>query len=163
MDSQFYNYKLLDEEETLFYEQNPKATISEILNKELIVRTPYEPTFQDKVYSKSLELKDSFDNAVSEGYYDETLNVTIKIADDDRNQFTQRITLLGLIPEAYRPETTTITDINGIPHTISLSEFFRLMLYMGMFYDTQIWNKKVSLEQQIKDAETEEDLNNINW
>lgn len=160
-DNSLYDYDRLDDEQSLFYEEHPTASLAEILSK--TINQPYIPTLSDKKSQKVREITQSFNQAVLEGYYDETLNITILISEEDKNKFLQRITLINLIPEAYRPATTTITDINDNPHVVSLADFFGLMLRMGMYFDGYVWAHKVELEQAIKAATTKEELDLIVW
>jgi hypothetical protein len=154
------DYGEMTEAERDFWQQYPYATTEEVLQQTLLYED--ERQLSAARANKAQEISGAFDVVVTAGYYDATLDVTIRIANDDRNQFNQRITLLSLVPTAMKPAATTITDINGDPVTITLQEFFTLMLYMGMYYDS-IWSRKAGLDKQIKDATTVEQINNITW
>ncbi len=160
LDLDLYSYEKLNREQTEFYLQNLNASLQEILAMEL--NPPYVKTLEDYRKDKQSEIENTFQNILNAGYYDEIANVTIKIQDYDRNQFNQRITLLSITPEEYRPTTTTITDIKGEPKTLSLPEFFRLMMYMGAYYDN-IWSIKATKDVVIKNAQTIEEIQNITW
>ena len=113
--------------------------------------------------SKKAEIKNAYDDAIKAGYYDSGLNITIRIADDDRNQFNQRITLLGLIPDTNKPATTKIKGLDNEIYELTLYDFFNLMINMGVYYDTEIWTKKSTLDKQIDNAQTIEAVNFISW
>lgn len=158
LDASLYAYDKLNTEQSLFYEQNPNASLPEVLAMELT--PPSIKTLENYRNEKYQVINDDFNTAVANGYYDTVANITIKIEDYDRNQFNQRITLINLLSENSKPETVVITDINGEPHTLALMDFYRLMLYMGMYYDS-LWAAKVNKDKQVKDATTIEEINLI--
>lgn len=159
LDVNFYSYERLNEEQSNFYSSNPDASIEEILN--LRLNEPNIPTFEDKKREKLVQLLSFFNEKRRNGYYDEALDITIAIDDYDRNQFIQKIGLLGLLPEESKPLETIIADINGVPRTISLVEFYTLMLNMGIYYETNVWGYKISKENAIKNASSEQELDEI--
>lgn len=158
---EFYIFQELTQSQIDFYLNNPSASIQEVLNKELYIPDP--PTLEELKNQKTNEILNEFENQVQNGYYDSELDITIRIADSDRNQFNQRITLINLIPPEQRPGTTIITDINNVSHEFNLMDFYGLMIRMGIYYDQYLWSKKTSLIEQIQNVTESSELNEINW
>ena len=79
---------------------------------------------------------------------------------DDVSLLTGAFLLLKESSALGLGDTTTIIDMEGIPHVLSLAEMTNLMLQYGQFRSTKSQQYSAKL-QQIKDATTVEELNNM--
>ena len=161
LDNSLYNFTKLNDNQVAFYLQHTDATVTEIINMQ--VNTIVIDELQQAKEQKIQEIENEYYSAILGGYYDSELNITIKIADEDRNAFNQRITLLSLLPDGMKPQTTVITDKDGNPVELSIQNFFSFMVRMGLYFDTQVWSKRTLLMKEVRDATNIETVNNITW
>ena len=161
LDSSLYSYYKLNESQVSFYNTYPYASVTEVLNMQL--NNNDAMSLEQAKENKRIEIENEYLSTVLEGYYDSTLGITIRIDDEDRNAFNQRITLLSLLPDGMKPQTTVITDKDGNPVELSIQNFLSLMVRMGLYFDTQVWSKRTLLMKQVRDATNIETVNNITW
>lgn len=86
--------------------------------------------------------RETFDTAVAAGYLVEPEGFTIALTERDRSDFAQLMVLtkealeLGL---AQQTDTTTIDDINGGIHTVTLQRLREILVGYGFYYKG-LWN-----------------------
>lgn len=86
------------------------------------------------------------------GYYDADLNLTLAIADIDRNSFNQLLSLIKLAEEMGQdPGDQYISDIDNVVHVINLQAFKIMMLNYGAFY-YQLWSHYGTIKDAIVQA-----------
>ena len=117
LDPELFNYPVLTQEQTEFYNSNPGASVSEIMNCQLIV--PYVPTLEESIKFKvdafSREAFESRERILPEykitncalGIYDQTMNnKIINTVNSFRNEFYR----LKSLCEAC----TSIEELNAV-------------------------------------------------
>ena len=110
--------------------------------------TPGAQAFEDAeantliANSKKSAIEKQFQANISSGYADATTGITVSISDGDRQQFDL---LDNHLKRAGAADTddVTIADLNGQPHTLTVSEFRALLVRAGAYY-LVLWETKVS-------------------
>lgn len=91
LDASLYNYDKLSTEQSLFYEQNPNASLSEILTMEL--KPPYIPTVEELLEqaraTKYVQIKAEEDAIRDAGWEDTETGLRLFLRDEDTIRYTQ--------------------------------------------------------------------------
>lgn len=98
------------------------------------VREDQLPVDAVRAQESPIDPQDEYESALAAGYVDATTKIHLKTDRASQTLFTSQVTLIQLAASAkMAPANVDIWDYSGEKHTITLAEFYGLMLRYGMY------------------------------
>lgn len=157
LDSSIYSNKKLDSNQSNFYELNRTASLEEILECRLNIKTIEECRIE---YYEKIKL--CYLNKISEGYYDSILNIRILLEDVDRNQFVSLLIQIDNLDKLGNPlSSVNILDYYSNMQTLGIIDYRGLISRYGDYY-IKVWGTKTYIENLVTNSQNESELESIN-
>ena len=132
----------------------------EVLNLKL--NEVYVPTFNEILSNFKNNymnlLLNKFNDRLKQGYFDETLNITLCFEDVDRSQLSQLLIQIDNLEKIELcPPTITFSDFSGGFQTVSILEYRGLIARYGMKY-VEVWGTRKHFEGLVNSCSDEETM-----